>query len=306
MGASRVSEPRSMTTRDAVVLTVGAVVSLASLPSWLGMARGLPWLGLGLFLRNSAGFWVAAVSLGAVSLGRSIGYRRLPRPAEWLALGGLAWGLTLILPPAALEDFVQVVGRGVSVLSETEIAARWGTAVVGFAMVIAGVAAIRSAGPIVPVGWQTVWLVFLVFLAFWCPLALFADHAADWFAPGAGFGPGTIMIVYRGACQWFALLPTGLLVGLPVVATVGERLRGRRWSWLEWSAALTAGLAGLLASLVYRGEFRLATPGWYAERALALVWLTVVTLVDVAIVTRLQRPRPDRQRGRADGPDRLN
>ena len=81
-----------MTPLDAVVLTLGAVFSLASLPAWLAVAASYPWTGLGMFLRNSAGFWVATVSLGAVAAVRSARFGRLPTPTEWLALGGIRLG----------------------------------------------------------------------------------------------------------------------------------------------------------------------------------------------------------------------
>lgn len=285
-------EGRAITRGDAAALVLGAVAAIASLPAWAAMARGLPWFGLGLFLRNAAGLWGAAVVLGAAALGRSIRSSRFPRPAEWLVLGGVAWGVAQLLPPSALEDFVQVVGRAARPFGDSELTARWATALVGGAMVGLGLVAARWGLGVVASPVLTAWLVFLLFLALWCPLSLFNDHAADWFAPGAGFGPGTGMVLYRGACQWFAATPTGVLVGLPVVACLGERLRGRPWSWLEWSAAATAALAGLLAVLAYRGELPIGTPGWFAERAVALAWLVAVALVDRALVARLGRRGP--------------
>ena len=278
-----------MTTVDAMVLTVGAALSLASLPGWMAVAASYPWTGLGLFLRNSSGFWIAAISLGAVVLARSAQFRRLPRAPEWLALGAFAWGLTVDLSPSSLEELVQLVGRPVSIFNASEMTARWVTAFLTTILVFAGWKLARAGRSFLPPLVQTLWLTFLIFLAIWSPLAIFGDHAADWFAPAAGFGKGDAMILYRGLCQWIAATPLAILVGLPIVATVEERLRGRAWTWLEWSAATTAGLAGLLGSLVYRGEFRPISLGWLGERAIATAWIVTVAWFDLKILARSRR-----------------
>jgi len=279
-----------MTTVDAMVLTVGAALSLATLPGWMEVAASYPWTGVGLFLRNSSGFWIAAISLGAVVLARSAQFRRVPRPPEWLALGAFAWGLTVDLSPSSLEELVQLVGRPLSIFSASEMTARWMTALLTTILVVAGWRLARASRSFLPPLVQTLWLTFLVFLAIWGPLAIFGDHAADWFAPAAGFGRGGAMILYRGLCRWIALTPLAILVGLPVVATVEERLRGRAWTWLEWSAAITAGLAGLLGSLVYRGEFRPVSLGWLGERAISTTWVVAVAYFDLKIIARSRRP----------------
>jgi len=278
-----------MTTVDAMVLTVGAALSLFGLPNWMALAAGFPWTGVGMFLRNSSGFWIAAISLGAVALARSARYRRLPRPPEWLALGAFVWGLTLVVAPSSHEELVQIIGRGVAIFRASETTARWITAGTVTILIVGGLVLVREARSLFPAWARTVWLTFLIFLALWSPLAIFAEHAADWFAPSAGFGKGDGMILYRGVCQWIASTPLALLVGMPVVATVEERLRGRPWSWLEWSSAITAGLAGLLASMVYRGEFRPASFGWLAERAIAAAWIVGVAWVDLKILARSRR-----------------
>lgn len=282
-------EPRAMTTADAVVLTLGAALSLVSLPSWLAVAASYPWTGVGMFLRNSAGFWVGTVGLGAVTLGRTFLHRRLPRPAEWLALGAFAWGLTLVLAPTAHEELVGLVARPLAIFGGGDAAARWTTAGLVAGMVAAGLIVADLGRGLLPPWLRTVWLMFLIFLAIWSPLAVFDDHAANWFAPAGGFGQGDLMVLYWGICRWFAATPLAVLVGLPVVATVAERLRGRAWSWVEWSAAATAGLAGLLASVVFRGEFRHISFGWAAERAIAAGWVVIVAQIDLTILRRLDR-----------------
>ncbi len=278
-----------MTTVDAMVLTVGAALSLASLPGWMEVAASYPWTGVGMFLRNSSGFWIAAISLSAVVLARSAQYRRVPRAPEWLALGAFAWGLTIDLSPSSHEELVQLVGRPLSLLSASEMTARWATAVLMTVLVGSGWVLARAGRSFLPPLVQTLWLTFLIFLAIWSPLAIFGDHAADWFAPRAGFGKGDAMILYRGLCQWIALTPLAILVGMPIVATVEERFRGRAWTWLEWSAAITAGLAGLLGSLVYRGEFRPVSLGWLGERAISTAWVVVVAYLDLKIIARSMR-----------------
>lgn len=275
-----------MTTRDAVVLTLGAALSLLSLPAWLAVAASYPWTGIGMFLRNSAGFWVAAVSLGLVALLRSARYGRLARPAEALALGAFAWGLTVVLSPASHEDLVRQVGHGLAPFAVSEMGARWATAGLVGMMILAGWLVVRLGRSFLPAGVQTVWLTFLVFLALWSPLTVCADHAANWFAPANGFGRGDAMILYRGVCRWVALTPTAVLLGVPVVATVAERLRGCPWSWVEWSAAITAALAGLLGSVVFRGEFTQPSLGWLAERLVAVIWLAAVTWFDLRLLRR--------------------
>ena len=292
-------EPRSMTRGDAAALMVGSALSLLTLPAWLGAARGFPWGGLGMFLRNSAGFWVAAVGLGLATLARSAAYRRAPRAPEWLALGGLAWGLAVVLPAGLHEDLVQFFGRVAAVASESELAARWTTAAVVGGLVALGLDSLRRAGDRIPPWARAACLTLLAFVALWSPLAIVADHGADLLAPSAGFGRGSAMILYRGACQWAATTPMALLAGLPVVGTVAERLAGRRWSWLEWSAAITAGLAGLLASIVYRGEFRVGTAPWLAERAIAAAWVALVAGVDLLIL----RSRWRKSAGRPTSPE---
>lgn len=282
-------EPRSMTTVDAMVLTAGAALSLVGLPNWMALAAGYPWTGVGMFLRNSSGFWIAAISLSAVVLARTAQYHRLPRPPEWLAIGAFVWGLTLDIAPSSHEELVQLVGRVVAIFRASEMVARWITAGTVAVLIVGGWFLAREARGILPAWSRTVWLTFLIFLAIWSPLAIFGDHAADWFAPSAGFGKGDAMILYRGVCQWIALTPLALLVGLPVVATVEERLRGCAWTWLEWSSASTAGLAGLLASMVYRGEFRPVSLGWLAERAIATAWVVGVAWVDLKVLAQSRR-----------------
>ena len=292
-----------MTIGDAVVLTIGAALALATLPGWLSIAKNYPWSGVGMFLRNSAGFWLATIGLGGVALARTVRYRRLPRPAEWLALIAFAWAATLVLAPAAHEDLVGLIGRPLGLFGLGDPTARWATAVLVLGMIGAGLVLARTGATILPSWALTVWLVFLAFLAIWSPLAVFDADAANWFAPADGFGQGDLMILYWGACRWFAALPLGLLVGLPVVATVAERLRGRPWSWLEWSAASTAALAGLLASVVFRGEFRHISLGWAAERAIAAAWVAGVAWLDLAILRRLTAA-PDAEHGVATLPGR--
>ena len=282
-------EPQSMTALDAVALTVGATLSLASLPAWLAIAATYPWTGLGMFLRNSAGFWVATVSLSLVVFVRSARSGRLPRPAEWLALGALAWGLTIILSPASHEDLVRWVEHALAGFQFSEMGARWTTAFLLTVLIGAGWVVVWLGRGLLPAGVQTLWYTFLIFLALWSPLTVFADHAADWLAPRNGFGRGDLMVLYRAICRWLALTPLALLVGLPVVATIAERIRGRRWSWLEWSVAITAGLAGLLGSVVFRGEFPGPSLGWLAERLIATAWIAAVGWIDLRFWNKRRR-----------------
>ncbi len=282
-----------MTVPDGIVLGVGAALSLLSLPAWLAVAASYPWTGVGMFLRNSGGFWIAAVSLSGVAWWRSARGNRLPRPAEWLALGAFAWGLTVVLSPSAHEDLVRVVGRSLATFNVSEMGARWVTALLVTAMIGAGWLVVRVGRLLLPAWLQTLWLSFLIFLALWSPLTVVADHAADWLAPANGFGRGDWMILYRGVCRWVAFTPLAVLIGLPVVATIAERVRGRVWTWLEWSAALTAALAGLLGSVVFRGEFTHPSLGWLAERLIAALWVGTVGGIDLALLNRHHRPLPN-------------
>ena len=281
-----------MTLLDAGVLTVGAAASLLTLPAWLAVAASYPWTGIGMFLRNSAGFWVATVSLSSVAIVRSARYGRFARPAEWLALGGFAWGLTVVLSPSSHEDLVRLVGRSLGDTNVSEMGARWFTAAIVGGMILAGWAVSRLGRALLPAGVQTAWLTFLVFLALWSPLAVIAENAANWLAPANGFGRGEPMILYRGVCRWMALTPMALLLGLPVVATAGERLRGRVWNWVEWSTALTAVLAGLLGSVVFRGEFPGPSLGWLLERLIATSWIALVGWLDLRLLRRFQARSP--------------
>ena len=179
-----------MTIPDGVVLGMGAALSLLSLPAWLAVAASYPWTGVGMFLRNSGGFWVAAVSLSGVAWWRSARGGRRPRPAEWLALGSFVWGLTVVLSPSGHEDLVRAVGRSLAPFNVSEMGARWLTAMLVTAMIGTGWLVVRVGRSLLPAWVQTLWLTFLIFLALWSPLMVIADHAARLVCAGERVWPG--------------------------------------------------------------------------------------------------------------------
>lgn len=286
-------EPRGITTGDKVAAGVGLGLGLLSLPGWVALAASYPWMGVGIFMRNSLGFWLAAVVLSVVALARARSYRRLPRPPEWLALTLLAWGAANSLPPASHEELTALVLWPLVPLNLAHATGRWVAFGVIATLILLGWQVVRSGRTVLPPLVQAGWLTFLIALAIWSPLTTLGLHAADWFAPADGFGRGNAMVLYRGACQWLALTPLALLVGWPAVATVEDRLRGRPWAWNETAAALGATLAALLAAVVFRGEFGpLSLPG-LAERIIATGWLAAVTYLDLHLVRWSRKPAGD-------------
>lgn len=278
------SEPRGLTPGDKVASGIGLVVGLVTLPAWVANAATFPWLGAGIFMRNSLGFWLAAVTLSVVALARSGRYRRLPRPAEWLALTLFAWGAAGMLPPASHEGLTTVILWPLTPLNLRHETGRWVACGLVAVLILLGCLIGRATRSVLPVPVRVAWLTFLVFVAIWSPLTTLGLHAADWFAPADGFGRGDTMVLYRGACQWLAQTPLALMVGWPAVATVAGRLRGEPWTWLETAAATAAGVAGLLALVVCRGEFSpFSLPG-LGERAIALAWLVLVAVLDLQLV----------------------
>ena len=277
-------EPRGLTPGDRVALGVGLGLGLLTLPAWVAMARNFPWLGVGIFLRNSLGFWLLAVVLGVVALGRAKRYGRLPRPAEWLALTFCAWGLATMLPPASHEELTSLILWPLIPLNLTHVTGRW----VAFGVISLGILlgwqVARVGRGVLPAVVRAGWLTFLILLAIWSPLTTLGLHAADWFAPAGGFGRGDAMTLYRGVCQWAAQTPLALLVGWPAVATVEARLAGRPSSWNETAAALGAALAALIAGVVFRGEFGPLTLPGLAERVIAVAWLTTVARLDLHLI----------------------
>ena len=282
-------EPRGFTTGDRVAVGVGLVLGFLSLPLWVAIAANGPWMGVGIFKRNSLGFWLAAVILSVVAVGRTGQFGRLPRPAEWLALTLFAWGAATLLPPASHEELTTLVLRPLTFLNLSHPVGRWVACGLITAVILLGWSIVRLGRSTLPTAVQTVWLTFLIFLTIWSPLTTLGLHAADWFAPADGFGRGVAMVLYRGVCQWLAQTPLALLIGWPVVAAIEERLQGRRWHWNETAAALAAVLAGLLASVVFRGEFSpLSLPG-LAERIIAAGWLGGVAWLDLLLIRRARR-----------------
>ena len=278
------NEPRGVTTGDKVALGVGLALGLLSLPGWVATAASYPWMGIGIFMRNSLGFWLAAVTLSVVVVTRTGRYGRLPRPAEWLALTCVAWGLATSLPPMSHEDLTALVLRPFVFLNLSHPTGRWVALGVISAFILAGWVIVRLGRSVLPPAVQTVWLTFLIFLAIWSPLTTLGLHAADWIAPSQGFGRGNAIVLYRGLCQWFASTPLALMVGWPVVATLAERAQGRTWTWLETAIAVVAGIAGLIATVVFRGEFPPVSFPGLAERALAAVWVAAVGWLDLGLI----------------------
>jgi len=283
-GPTLAHEPRGITSGDRVALGVGLGLGLLSLPVWVAHAASYPWMGIGIFMRNSLGFWLAAVTLSVVVVARTRRYHRLPRRAEWLALTLFAWGAATSMPPSSHEDLTGLVLQPLTFLNLSHSTGRWVATSIITMIILAGWAVVRAGRSVLPSAVQTVWLTFLIFLTIWSPLTTLGLHAADWFAPSDGFGRGNGMVLYRGVCQWLAQTPLALLIGWPVVATLVERFQARTWTWVETAAAVTAGLAGLLASVVFRGEFpSMSFPG-LAERAIAAAWVAAVALLDLQLI----------------------
>jgi hypothetical protein len=136
---------------------------------------------------------------------------------------------------------------------------------------------------------KTLVLATLALVLLWGPLDVFAREA-PWLLPSwTEERPGWLFWAYLECRQYAAMLPSGLLFGVPATAALARRNRkeSRPWVWTEWMGLGTAMLLGLL----WLGSLFLLRSEWppdnlNAERVVVPVWVVGVWWLSRAIVRR--------------------
>jgi hypothetical protein len=294
-----------MTMGDVVLLVAGVAVSVAFTGGeWVNPFHRSPDVELARDLTRF--FQGMSLAVSVVALGRVGLYRRMPSATEWLGIlvGGSLFGewswLDLDRWICAFQlrklSCFCVHEYGIFLLIVADLSNPWGIGkrwrVAGlFTVVIAiGLGLFRIGRRRFPTWLKTVLLAWLAVLTMTGPLWVFSVHGADLISPSGGFGPGVGSILHRGACLLVAALPMGLFFGLPAVASLRERIGGRRWTWVEWTAAGSSTLTGFVGVLSYRGEFRTPSLAWLAERLMVLAWLAIVAVLSRWILIRFGPP----------------
>ena len=212
---------------------------------------------------------------------RRFRYGGMPRPAEWLAILIAAAMLGLALPNV---DEAVNWSRGLSSgfsgsLDRNYSLFRWAWAGVATVVALVGLARARR-GPTMarrPGSRRSV-LTGVATALLWGPIPV-CSLELPWMIWGpalaAGEVPGAMFNFWLEVRKGIARLPLGLLFGVPIVATVRDRLRSDRpaWRWTEWVGAASA---GWLALIVF--GFWLLELNW-AERLAASLWLAAVVSV---------------------------
>ncbi len=246
------------------------------------------WVMLLLMACQLVGSLAFATAMAIVA--RRFRHGGMPRPAEWLALLVAAAMLGLALPNVdeAVNWSATEFGLHGS-LRENYGLFRWGWAGVATAVALVGLAALAVGRRWLPTGVVTLGLAGVATTLLWGPIPV-CWRELPWMIWGPALAAGEV----PGAMFWFWLevrkgigrLPLGLLFGVPIVATVGDRLRSNRpaWRWTEWAGAASAGWLALIVV-----GFWLLGLNW-AERLAASLWLGTVTSVSYLIERRWASP----------------
>ena len=111
---------------------------------------------------------------------------------------------------------------------------------------LAGLAVLALGRRWLPAGVRTLVLVGVAAALFWGPILVCAPKYPDMiWSPelAAGEVPGAMFRFWLEARKQISLLPLGLLFGVPIAATVKDRLGSHRpaWRWTEWVGTASAG-----------------------------------------------------------------
>jgi hypothetical protein len=287
-GATR--EPRSMTMVDLVTLVAGVALGYAAIASQPGLAFMPPAWVLAVIAISNVFFWMAAAS-SFVALGRVTAYRRMPRPAEWLAILISVAGLTG-RPEFNVDGWVNECFAVFPAWKDRLDFDGWRWLVAGLAGLasLATIGAVRLGRRAFPPWLKTLLLAWSALIAYAGPLWVFGFLGDDLVSPSRGFGVGDLAIFHRQACGLFGQFPTGVFFGIPAMGALLDRLVGRRWSWVEWSAAAATPKFIFAPLMLYPWEFATISPAWLAERALLLTWLVAIALTSRWISIRFGPP----------------
>ncbi len=263
-----------MTLVDAMALVLGVALAFAATPGrtfflqvpavWV-----LAFFGL---IQITEGF---ALALSIVILGRLVRFRRIPRPAEWLAIL-VAGSMLAGRPEWNVDGYVNWLYARFPTTRDSKIdfgGWRWVIAGGELAILLTGLGALRLARRRLSAWSKSLALFGLSILAISGPLAVCGLQGADLLTPSEGFGPGVGPILLRKACWLAAQIPVGLLFGIPAFETLAERIGGRRWSWTDWAGASLSLTMGLISLILDRNEFPIPSWGWLTEVAMVLAWL---------------------------------
>jgi hypothetical protein len=276
-----------MTLVDLMCLVAGVAVG-----SWVMMDIRPGWRFFPPFwLRtNFVGFrsaQVVAIAAAFVAFGRVASQRRMPRPAEWLAIAVAAWAV------ADRPELNVTAWRDPNAEMHPEGALSydawlWMLAGLAFVTIATCLAVVRLGRRILPTWSKTLLLAGAAMVAVAAPFEVFDVNCDDLLARLYGFGPSIRNDLLFRVGRLLAGSPTGLLVYVPAVAAALDRLAGRRWAWHEWAGAAGSVAAGVLSLAVDQADWNPAPLGTTAaEWALELAWSVAIAAVGRLIVVRL-------------------
>jgi hypothetical protein len=279
-----------MTMIDAMCLAAGVALALALSfrggPIVGGFPYAVPAPQVMLVLFVAWVFWVGAASTSLVVAARLACYRRFPRPAEWLAILMALLGQQAIGPEQPIDMLTRLLPFGMMGAMDTFASWRWTTAGLAAAIVGSGLGLLRLLRDLLPPWARTAWLVALAYLTLAGPIYTIGSEGALLLGPSGGFGPGRLSMLHWFACELVATTPLGLILGVPVMATLIERVRRVRWRWTEWACMIVCLMIALALSPLYHGNFPYPSIGWAAERGLLGAWFIGVGILSWFILNR--------------------
>lgn len=272
-------EPRSMTLVDVMAMVVGVAVGLAIVENqdvyvMSGFLTMVPDRFAGMAQHSVGWIWGVSVTMAAVTLGRVARHRRGPRPAEWLVIViaiGYASGGDRIWFPAERVNF-----RVMTPMDAIEDFHRERSIVASLAGLVAvlGLIVLRRLRRKLPAWAVTIGLCLALTLLAWGPIYVAAMDATAWISPSIGInGAELVNISILAATTWAGLVPTGLLIGIPLVGAIADVNRRRGWTWVEWGSMVSSGLILPILLAGWRPDF---DPGSWIR---CVEWLTAISWV---------------------------
>ena len=277
-GGNEPHEPRSMTLADIMVIVAGVGITLvvhpvsafpppfAPISAWFIVAALFAWF-----------LWGVELATSLVILMRQGIYNRPARPAEWLAIL-----VALLLAQRAIPNLDTVMDWTFrrEWLSHSFGLCRWIVGGLGMVVVLVGIVAMVLMRRVMPHWAKTLVLATLALVLLWGPLDVFSREAPSLLPSWTEEYPGWLFWAYLEGRQYAAMLPEGLLFGIPATEALLERVRpgSRRWIWTEWLGLGTALLLGSfwIASLyLFRSEW--PPDSLNVERAVVPVWVAGVS-----------------------------
>jgi hypothetical protein len=222
--------------------------------------------------------WVVQTIAAATAFGclfRQFVYRRAARAGEWIAI---LLGLQLVMDGGYSNLDTYISGH---VLPRTGLdwqRARWLVAVVALAAVVGGVAAVYSLRRVLPPFLKTIVLTALAGILLWGPLDVVAREAPSLAPYLDARTPTWLFWMYVEARRFAALLPTGLLYGIPATAALRDCWRRTPKNWV-WTQTIGFGLGfvlgGSMLMVLYLLRSEVPPDGLNAERLVMPMFLAV-------------------------------